>query len=79
MSTLDELLKRFGEDYHDDIENCDGSHNVSLTNAKASLIEYIEGIIGEDDELPTNTVDWDWEIDRNQLRAEQRAKLKEQL
>ena len=49
---------------------------------KASLIEYIEGIIGGDEECSSNNAYSDDDVDilvRNELRAEQRAKLKEQL
>jgi len=83
MKSLDEIIERMayciGEskgERRDDV-------SVIFDEMKASLIEYIEGIIGEDE--PETLVE---ELDDgsvivevnpgNTLRAEQRAKLKEQ-
>jgi hypothetical protein len=86
MSTLDNLLDEmfaYGIDWTEYKDKSEHDHEVSTyagkikselkESFKASLIEYInKEIIGEDDEMPTDgSVDWDWEIDRNQLRAEQ--------
>ena len=75
MNTLDKLLAKLW------LANPDTAPVGQLQDTKASLIEYIETeIIGEDDVNTTTSNIKELEKDvRNELRAEQRAKLKEQL
>ena len=86
MSTLDEILDKLDTKlepvrYPDGTKYADEIVITGKKQLKASLIEYIDKeIIGEDDVNTTTSNIKELEKDvRNELRAEQRAKLKEQL
>lgn len=58
------------------IANVSREHPTKIGEAKAQLIHLIEGIIGNDDQLHSKLDPKAWDVSRNKLRAEQRAKLK---
>ena len=81
-STLEEILTEMGENYYPKHElptNCKSNNMMARGKAKAKIESWVMDIIGEDEPAPyARHLDYNHEEHlRNELRAEQRNRLRE--